>query len=144
VTLAVGVGSALLTATIGTLVGALAGYYGRRTDTLLSGGINLMLSIPTLPLALVLSAFVEVNLPLLILIIGGVSWTSTARIVRAETLSLRERDFVASARALGAGDGRLILQHILINAMPPIIVAATLQVATAIAGAMRAVVHETR
>ena len=132
VTLAVGVGSALLTATIGTLVGALAGYYGRRTDTVLSGLINVMLSIPTLPLALVIGAFVEVTLPLLILIIGGVSWTGTARIVRAETLSLRERDFVASARALGAGDRRLILQHILINAMPPIIVAATLQVATAI------------
>jgi peptide/nickel transport system permease protein len=132
VTLAVGVGAALLTATIGTIVGALAGFYGGRTDTVLSGWINVMLSIPTLPLALVISAFVEVTLPLLILIIGGVSWTGTARIVRAETLSLRERDFVASARALGAGDRRLIVRHILINAMPPIIVAATLQVATAI------------
>jgi peptide/nickel transport system permease protein len=132
VTLAVGVGAAVLTAIIGTIVGAMAGFYGGRTDTALSGLINVMLSIPTLPLALVISAFVEVTLPVLILIIGGVSWTSTARIVRAETLSLRERDFVSSARALGAGDGRLILQHILINAMPPIIVAATLQVATAI------------
>ncbi len=62
VTLAVGVGAALLTASIGTLVGALAGFYGGRTDTLLSGWINVMLSIPTLPLALVLSAFVEVTL----------------------------------------------------------------------------------
>ena len=132
VTLAVGVGSALLTSLIGTIVGALAGFYGGRTDTLLSGLINVMLSIPTLPLALVISAFVEVTLPLLILIIGGVSWTGTARIVRAETLSLRERDFVASARALGAADARLIAQHILVNAVPPIIVAATLQVATAI------------
>jgi len=132
VTLAVGVGAALLTASIGTLVGALAGFYGGRTDTLLSGWINVMLSIPTLPLALVLSAFVEVTLPLLILIIGGVSWTGTARIVRAETLSLRERDFVAAARALGSADARLVARHILVNALPPIIVAATLQVATAI------------
>ena len=117
---------------IGTLVGALAGFYGGRTDTLLSGWINVMLSIPTLPLALVVSAFVEVTLPLLILIIGGVSWTGTARIVRAETLSLRERDFVAAARALGSADARLVARHILVNALPPIIVAATLQVATAI------------
>ncbi len=132
VTLAVGVGAALLTASIGTLVGSLAGFHGGRTDTLLSGWINVMLSIPTLPLALVLSAFVEVTLPLLILIIGGVSWTGTARIVRAETLSLRERDFVAAARALGSADARLVARHILVNALPPIIVAATLQVATAI------------
>lgn len=132
VTLAVGVGAALLTASIGTVVGALAGFYGGRTDTLLSGWINVMLSIPTLPLALVISAFVEVTLPLLILIIGGVSWTGTARIVRAETLSLREREFVAAARALGGADARLVARHILVNALPPIIVAATLQVATAI------------
>jgi peptide/nickel transport system permease protein len=132
VTLAVGVGAALLTAGIGTVIGALAGFYGGRTDTALSGLVNVMLSVPALPLALVIGAFVEMSLPILILVIGGVSWTSSARIVRAETLSLREREFVASARALGAGDGRLILRHILINAMPPIIVAATLQVATAI------------
>ncbi len=132
VSLAVGVGAALLTATIGTLVGALAGFYGGRLDVGLSGVVNLMLSIPTLPLALVLSAFVEINLPLLILIIGGVSWTGTARIVRAEVLSLREREFVVSARALGARDGRLVIRYILVNAVPPIIVAATLQVAAAI------------
>ena len=132
VTLAVGIGAALLTASIGSVVGALAGFYGGRTDTALSGLVNVVLSVPALPLALVIGAFVEMSLPILIVVIGGVSWTSTARIVRAETLSLREREFVASARALGAGDGRLIVRHILLNAMPPIIVAATLQVATAI------------
>jgi len=132
VTLAVGIGAALLTASIGTVVGALAGFYGGRTDTALSGLINVVLSVPALPLALVIGAFVEMSLPILIVVIGGVSWTGTARIVRAETLSLREREFVSSARALGAGDGRLIVRHILLNAMPPIIVAATLQVATAI------------
>jgi len=132
VTLAVGVGAALLTAGIGTVVGALAGFYGGRTDTALSGLVNVVLSVPALPLALVIGAFVEMTLPILIVVIGGVSWTGTARIVRAETLSLREREFVASARALGARDGRLIVRHILLNALPPIIVAATLQVATAI------------
>ena len=132
ISLAVGVGAALLTAGIGTCIGGLAGYYGGRLDVALGGVINTMLSIPTLPLALVISAFVEIRLPLLILIIGGVSWTGTARIVRAEVLSLREREFVLAARALGAGDGRLIARHALVNAAPPIIVAATLQVATAI------------
>jgi peptide/nickel transport system permease protein len=132
VSLAVGVGSAILTVTIGTLVGALAGYYGGRIDLGLSGLVNLMLSIPTLPLALVISAFVEINLPLLILVIGGVSWTGPARIVRAEVLSLREREFVVAGRALGVGDARLITAYVLVNAVPPIIVAATLQVATAI------------
>ena len=132
ISLAVGVGAALLTATIGTSIGGLAGYYGGRLDVALSGLVNVMLSIPTLPLALVLSAFVEIRLPLLVLIIGGVSWTGTARIVRAEVLSLREREFVLAARALGARDGRLIARHALVNAAPPIIVAATLQVATAI------------
>lgn len=132
ISLAVGVGAALLTVVIGTCIGGLAGYYGGRLDAALSGLVNVMLSIPTLPLALVISAFVEIRLPLLVLIIGGVSWTGTARIVRAELLSLREREFVVAARALGAGDGRLLLRHALVNAMPPIIVAATLQVATAI------------
>ena len=132
ITLAVSIGAALLTASIGTIVGALAGFYGGHTDTALSGLVNVVLSVPALPLALVIGAFVEMSLPVLIVVIGGVSWTGTARIVRAETLSLREREFVASARALGAGDGRLIVRHILLNAMPPIIVAATLQVATAI------------
>ena len=132
VSLAVGVGAALLTVSIGTLVGSLAGFYGGRADLALSGLINLMLSIPTLPLALVISAFVEIDLPLLILVIGGVSWTGAARIVRAEVLSLREREFVVGGRALGATDRRLVARYILVNALPPIIVAATLQVATAI------------
>ena len=132
VSLAVGVGAALLTVLIGTFIGSLAGFYGGRIDLALSGLINLMLSIPTLPLALVISAFIEIDLPLLILVIGGVSWTGVARIVRAEVLSLREREFVVGGRALGARDSRLVGRYILVNAVPPIIVAATLQVATAI------------
>ena len=132
VSLAVGIGAALLSVAIGTAIGSLGGYYGGRVDLGLSGLVSLMLSIPTLPLALVISAFVEIDLPLLILVIGGVSWTGVARIVRAEVLSLREREFVVGARALGARDGRLVGRHILVNAVPPVIVASTLQVATAI------------
>ena len=112
VSLAVGIGAAVLTVMIGTLIGALAGFYGGRVDLVLSGLVNLMLSIPTLPLALVISAFVEIDLPLLILVIGGVSWTGVSRIVRAEVLSLRERQFIESARAIGCGDSRIVWRHI--------------------------------
>lgn len=132
ISLSVGFGAAVLTVAIGVLVGAPAGYYGGRVDALLSALINVMLAIPILPLALVLSSFVQTNLTFVILIIGGLSWPAVARIIRAEFLSLREREFVDAARVLGAGSGRIIFLHILPNTLAPIIVAATLQVANAI------------
>ncbi|MER3450134.1 MAG: peptide ABC transporter permease [Chloroflexota bacterium] len=132
ISLSVGFGAAVLTVVIGVLVGAPAGYYGGRLDALLSGLINVMLAIPILPLALVLSSFVQTNLTFVIFIIGGLSWPAVARIMRAEFLSLREREFVDAARVLGAGSGRIIFIHILPNTLAPIIVAATLQVANAI------------
>ena len=91
-----------------------------------------MLSIPALPLAMVLGGFVETNLRFIIVILAVLAWTGTARLIRAEFLSLRERDYVLAARVLGAGDARLIVRHILPNAFAIIVVAATIQVATAI------------
>ncbi len=132
ISLSVGFGAAVLTVAIGILVGAPAGFYGGRLDALLSALINVMLAIPILPLALVLSSFVQTNLTFVILIIGGLSWPAVARIIRAEFLSLREREFVEAARVVGAGSGRIIFLHILPNTLAPIIVAATLQVANAI------------
>jgi peptide/nickel transport system permease protein len=132
ISLSVGFGAAVLTVVLGVLVGATAGYYGGRVDALLSALVNVMLAIPILPLALVLSSFVRTNLAFVILIIGGLSWPAVARIIRAEFLSLREREFVEAARVLGAGSGRIIFVHILPNTLAPIIVAATLQVANAI------------
>jgi peptide/nickel transport system permease protein len=132
ISLSVGFGAAVLTVVLGVLVGATAGYYGGRVDALLSALVNVMLAIPILPLALVLSSFVRTNLLFIILIIGGLSWPAVARIIRAEFLSLREREFVEAARVLGAGSGRIIFVHILPNTVAPIIVAATLQVASAI------------
>jgi peptide/nickel transport system permease protein len=132
ISLSVGFGAAVLTVVLGVLVGATAGYYGGRVDALLSALVNVMLAIPILPLALVLSSFVRTNLLFIILIIGGLSWPAVARIIRAEFLSLREREFVEAARVLGAGSGRIIFIHILPNTVAPIIVAATLQVASAI------------
>jgi peptide/nickel transport system permease protein len=132
VSLAVGISVSLLTVAIGTIVGSLAGFYGGRLDALLSGLINVMLSIPALPLAMVLGGFVETNLRFIIVILAVLAWTGTARLIRAEFLSLRERDYVLAARVLGAGDARLIVRHILPNAFAIIVVAATIQVATAI------------
>jgi peptide/nickel transport system permease protein len=132
ISLAVGVSVSVLAVILGTVVGALAGFYGGRTDALLSGGINVLLSIPMIPLAMVLGAFLTTNLLFVVLILGFLSWTGVARIIRAEFLSLKEREFTLAARTIGVSNLRIIARHILPNTIPPIIVAATLQVAAAI------------
>jgi len=132
ISLTVGVCVSIVTVAIGTLVGSLAGYYGGRIDAWISGGINVLLSIPMIPLAMVLGAFLKTNLLFVVLILGFLSWTGTARIIRAEFLSLKEREFTLAARVMGASDVRIIVKHILPNTVAPIIVAATLQVATGI------------
>lgn len=132
ISLTVGICVSTITVIIGVLVGSLAGYYGGRTDTWLSGGINVLLSIPLIPLAMVLGAFLKTNLLFVVLILGFLSWTGVARIIRAEFLSLKEREFVTAARLIGMPDARIIFRHILPNTFPSIIVAATLQVAAAI------------
>jgi len=132
ISLTVGMCVSVVTVAIGTVVGSLAGYYGGRIDAWISGGINVLLSIPMIPLAMVLGAFLKTNLLFVVLILGLLSWTGTARIIRAEFLSLKEREFTLAARIMGASDLRIIVKHILPNTMAPIIVAATLQVATAI------------
>jgi peptide/nickel transport system permease protein len=132
ISLTVGVCVSIVTVAIGTLVGSLAGYYGGRIDIWISGGINVLLSIPMIPLAMVLGAFLKTNLLFVVLILGFLSWTGTARIIRAEFLSLKEREFTLAARVMGASDVRIIVKHILPNTVAPIIVAATLQVATGI------------
>jgi len=132
VSLTVGFCVSVLSVLLGTLVGSMAGYYGGRTDTLISAGINVLLSIPLLPLAMVLGAFLETNLLFVVLILGCLTWTGVARIIRAEFLSLKEREFTLAARLIGVSDLRIIARHILPNTLPPIIVAATLEVASAI------------
>lgn len=132
ISLTVGVSVSILTVVIGTLVGSLAGYYGGRVDAWICGGINVLLSIPLIPLAMVLGAFLKTTLLFVVLILGFLSWTGVARIVRGEFLSLKEREFVLAARLLGASDWRIIASHILPNVVPSLIVAATLQVAAAI------------
>lgn len=132
VTLAVGVTVSLVSVIVGTFIGALAGFYGGTTDTWLSGLINVMLSIPAIPLALVLGAFMQKDVLFIIGILAFLSWAGTARIIRGEFLTLRERDYVTAARAIGASNARLIIRHVLPNAMAAIIVSVTLGVASAV------------
>jgi peptide/nickel transport system permease protein len=132
ISLTVGLSVSAMAVAVGTLVGALAGYFGGRVDAIISGWINVMLSIPTIPLAMVLGAFLKTDLMFLVLILSFVSWTGIARIIRAEFLSLKEREFTLAARLIGVRDSRIIVRHILPNTFAQIIVAATLQVAGAI------------
>lgn len=117
---------------IGIVLGALAGYYGRWVDGLLMRFVDIMLCFPTFFLILAVIAFLEPSIWNIMIIIGLTGWMGVARLVRAEFLSLRERDFVQAARALGASDARLIFRHILPNALSPVLVSATLGVAGAI------------
>lgn len=117
---------------IGIALGALAGYYGRWVDALLMRLVDIMLCFPTFFLILAVIAFLDPSIWNIMIIIGLTGWMGVARLVRAEFLSLRERDFVLAARAIGASDSRIIFRHILPNALSPVLVSATLGVAGAI------------
>ncbi len=132
VSLLVGLCSAFVAVSIGTVIGALAGYYGRVVDQLLSRLIDIVLSLPVVPLALVLSAFTEITPLRLTLILAAVSWMGVARLVRGEFLELRNAQFTEAARSIGTPNRRIIWLHLLPNAISPIVVAATLLVAYAI------------
>jgi peptide/nickel transport system permease protein len=132
ISLAVGLAAALVSTAAGTAVGAWSGFHRGWVDMVLMRATDVALSVPALPLILLVSGLLRPTVPLLIVIIGGLSWMGTARLVRGQFLSLREREFVEAARALGATNGRLILRHILPNAVAPITVSATLTVGQAI------------
>jgi len=135
--LTVAVLTGLMVATFGTLVGSIAGYYGGWVDTLLMRFTDLILSLPLLPVAIVAAAWLREAFEgrealSLSILLGTLLWGTLARIVRAEFLSLREKEFVEAARAAGARDRRIIFRHILPNALSPIIVNATLVIGIAI------------
>lgn len=117
---------------IGIALGAVAGFYGRWVDGLLMRFVDIMLCFPTFFLILAVIAFLDPSIWNIMIIIGLTGWMGVARLVRAEFLSLRERDFVQAARAIGASDTRIIFRHILPNALSPVLVSATLGVAGAI------------
>jgi peptide/nickel transport system permease protein len=139
ISLAVGLSAVVMEVLIGTILGAIAGYYGGWVDYALMRITDVFLSIPLLPLLLVLTAIVAasstkaaLSFGVIVLIIGVLSWPTVARLVRASFLSLREREFAEAARAVGNNDGRIIFRHLLPNAVAPIVVQATLDVANVI------------
>ena len=131
-TLAVGLAAAAITVSIGLTVGALAGYFGGWVDETLSRFTEIFQVMPSLLFAMVLMTLFDPSLGTAVLAIGMVTWTSTARLARAEFMRLRRLEYVSAARALGAGPLRLMLREILPNAAPPLIVSATLIIGVAI------------
>lgn len=117
---------------IGVLLGALAGYYRGWTDTVIMRLVDIMLSIPTFFLILAVIAFLTPSIWNIMIVIGLTSWMGVTRLVRAEFLSLREREFVLASATLGARDGRLIFRHLLPNSLTPVIVSSVLGVASAV------------
>jgi len=117
---------------IGAILGAVSGYYGGWIDSVIMRFVDIMLCFPTFFLILAVIAFLEPSIWNIMIIIGLTSWMGVTRLVRADFITLRERDFVKAARAIGASDMRIIFLHILPNSMASILVAATLGIAGAI------------
>jgi len=133
VSLTIGLLVAALAVTVGALVGAVAGYLGRWIDGVSMRGVDMMMAFPRLVLLLTLLALVETRSWLLVvLVLGLTGWMDVARLVRGQVLSLREQEFVLAARALGLGRARIILRHLLPNALAPVLVSATLMVGNTI------------
>lgn len=133
ISLIVGFSAMFFTLIIGVILGALAGYYGGKIDNLIMRLADLVLAIPFLVLALTIIALLEsVTVTVFVTVIALTTWPSLTRIVRGTFLSLREQEFVLGARAIGASDIRIIFKHFIPNAIGPIIVNATLMMATMI------------
>lgn len=132
ISLLVGLAATLIAMVIGSLVGIVAGFFGRWPETLLMRLTDWFLVIPFLPLAIVLASILGQSLPVIIFVIGVTSWPSTARIVRAQVLSVKTRPYVERSRALGASNWHLNTRHILPNVGPLIVASTVLTVAIAI------------
>jgi peptide/nickel transport system permease protein len=132
VSLVVGFAAALVAMLIGGTIGLWSGFYGGKSDTVLMRITDYVLVIPDIPLMIIVAALFGRSLTNIILIIGIIYWTSTARLIRAQTKSVRERAYVKRARALGAGNQRLIGRHVLPQVMPLLIANTVLTVAIAI------------
>ncbi len=117
---------------VGITLGALAGYFGGLVDQIISRFIDIMLCFPTIFLILAVIAYLEPSIVTIMVVIGLTSWMSVARLVRAEFLTLKEREFVISAKLYGASTFRIIFRHILPNALPPVMVSASLGMGQAI------------
>jgi peptide/nickel transport system permease protein len=132
ISLLVGFAATVMTMVVGATVGITGGYFGGKTDTAMNAFTNWFLVIPWIPLAIVLASILGQSLLNTILVIGITSWAGTARLVRADTMSVKQRPYVERARALGASNWHLITRHILPNVMPVIFANTVLTVALSI------------
>lgn len=132
VSLIVGIGAVLVSGAIGAVLGLMSGFYGRWIDAVIMRVADSFMAIPTILFMLVVMAVVGPGLTTLIFVIGVTNWVSYTRVVRGEVLSVKERDFVKAAKAVGARDGRIILKHILPNILSSFIVISGMNVATTI------------
>jgi peptide/nickel transport system permease protein len=132
ISLLIGFLSVAIAVTLGTAVGAVAGYAGGRVDAVLMRIVDLFLSFPRLVLLVTLVAVFEPSIPLIVIVLGLTGWMGVSRLVRGQVLSVREREYVQAARALGYGPTRILGRHVLPNVLTPVIVAATLGIGNAI------------
>lgn len=132
ISLLVGVGAIGVAILVGVLVGLLAGWYGGWVDSMLMRFVDVMLCFPTFFLLLAIVAVIGQSITNIVLIIGLTGWMGVARLVRAEALSLKEREFIQAARVLGFGSARVMWRHLLPNTLSPVLVSATLGVGSAI------------
>jgi peptide/nickel transport system permease protein len=132
VSLTIGFFAAFISLAIGGVFGIIAGFYGGRTEEVLMRFTDIMLVIPDLPLMMVLIALTKPSIVNIIIVIGALYWTTTARVVRSQTLAVKSRKFVLRARAIGAGKGHIIRHHILPLVMPILVVQAVLVVSSAV------------
>jgi peptide/nickel transport system permease protein len=132
ISLSVGFVAVGIATVIGMILGAISGYYGSWTERIVMRFIDIMLSIPTFFLILAVIAFIGPSIWNIMIIIGLTSWMGVARLVRAEFLSLKEREYVLAAKAVGSSDIRIIFRHIMLNSMAPVLVSAVLGVAGAV------------
>jgi ABC-type dipeptide/oligopeptide/nickel transport system permease subunit len=132
VSLLIGVAAVLVSSTIGVLLGLAAGYFGPKVDWTIMTLVNVMLTFPFVLLALAVIAVLGPSLVNMIIVLGAADWPLYARVIRAETMALRERDFMTAARALGMSHERIVFRQILPNLVSVIVVIATLQVARVI------------
>lgn len=132
VSLTVGFSSMLVSVIVGTIYGTISGYIGGTIDNLMMRAVDIFMSVPSFLLIIIINSFLSPSMFTMVVIIGMFSWMGVARIVRAETMSLKERDFVLAAKNMGAGNMEIMLIHIIPNMIPSIIVAASISIARAI------------
>ncbi|MCT4663484.1 MAG: ABC transporter permease [Tissierellales bacterium] len=132
ISLSVGFLSMIISTTIGTTIGAISGYFEGHVDSILMRMVDILMSIPSFFIILILNAYFKPSIGMMVMIIGLLGWMGTARLVRAETLSVKNKEYVIYAKTLSIPNFKIIMRHIIPNVLPTIVVAATLSIASAI------------